>query len=68
MNLRFENLFNGDKSLEDFANDFINGSVGMITGDFMPQIEQGIAKTIVKAANIVFAQAPESNFFPENGE
>lgn len=66
MNLRFENLFNGDKSLEDFANDFINGGVAMITADFMPQIEQGIAKTIVKAANQVFALAPESEFFPEN--
>lgn len=66
MNLRFENLFNGDKSLEDYANDFINGGVAMITADFMPQIEQGIAKTIVKAANQVFAVAPESEFFPEN--
>lgn len=66
MNLRFENLFNGDKSLEDYANDFINGGVEMITADFMPQIEQGIAKTIVKAANQVFEKAPESEFFPQN--
>lgn len=64
VNLRFENLFNGDKNLEDFANDFINTGVSMITGDFMPQIEQGIAKSAVKAANKIFELAPEREFFP----
>lgn len=62
--LRFENLFNGNKNLEDVANNVISQNVDQISKEVLPQVQKAISNSIVKAANQIFELAPEREFFP----
>jgi hypothetical protein len=62
--VQFDNLFNGQKALEQVANEAINQNVNLITDDVIPQIERAVEQKILKAANQVFERAPAAEFFP----
>lgn len=62
--VRYENLFNGQKALEDVGNEYINQNIDLISGDIIPQVEQGMERRILKVANQVFEKASAAEFFP----
>ncbi|XP_070493725.1 uncharacterized protein [Chironomus tepperi] len=62
----FDNLFNGQKSLEEAANDVVNQNIDIIKGDVFPVIEQSIGNIVQKMANQVFESASYDEFFPLN--
>ncbi|CRK99076.1 CLUMA_CG011971, isoform A [Clunio marinus] len=62
--LRFDNLFNGNKALEDVGNEVINQNVHLLSANMLPLVEQAIGARIFKVANQVFEKAPRSEFFP----
>lgn len=62
--MRYENLFNGQKALEDVANQYINQNINLISEDILPQVERGMEKRILKVANQVFEKASADEFFP----
>ncbi|XP_070493611.1 protein takeout-like [Chironomus tepperi] len=64
MKLYFDNLFNGQKSLEQAANEVINQNLDIIKGEVVPLIEQRISSVILKISNQVFASGTHKEFFP----
>ena len=64
--LYFDNLFNGQKALEQAANEVVNQNIDIIKGDVFPVIEQSIGKIVQKMANHIFESAPYEEFFPLN--
>lgn len=62
--VRFDNLFNGNKQLENVANDVINQNIQLIEGNVIPQIEKEMTKRILATTNQVFEKAPANEFFP----
>jgi hypothetical protein len=64
MKVYFNNLFNGQTSLEQAANDVINQNIDIIKGDVLPQIEQHISGVVLRIANQVFASGTYNDFFP----
>lgn len=66
LKVRFENLFKGQKKLEDVANEVINQNVHLLQDAVVPEVERGIEKKILIAANQVFEKAPMKDFFPLN--
>jgi len=64
MRVYFDNLFNGQKALEQAANEVINQNIDVIKGDVVPIIEQRVSSIIHRIANQVFASATHKDFFP----
>lgn len=64
--VQFNNLFNGQKELENVANEAINQNIDLITEDLFPQIERALEKKTIVVANQFFERAPVSEYFPEN--
>lgn len=62
--VRYDNLFNGQKELEQVGNDYINQNIDLIAKDITPKIERGMEKKILEVANQVFEKAPADEFFP----
>ena len=62
----FDNLFNGQKALEEAANEVVNQNIDIIKGDVFPVIEQSIGNIVQKMANEILGSAPYDNFFPLN--
>jgi Haemolymph juvenile hormone binding protein (JHBP) len=62
--VRFENLFNGQKDLENVANEVINQNINLITDDVIPQIERALERKTIVIANQFFEKAPLAEFFP----
>jgi len=62
--IRYENLFNGQKELEQVANEYINQNVDLITKDIIPKITRALETKILKVSNEVFERAPADEFFP----
>lgn len=62
--VRFDNLFNGNKQLEEVGNDVINQNVDLITKDVIPQVEQGIERKVLQIVNQVFTKGTAAEFFP----
>lgn len=62
--VRFENLFNGQKQLEDVGNDVINQNIGLIMKDVLPEVERGMERKVLQIVNQVFSRATASEFFP----
>lgn len=63
--VRFDNLFNGQKDLENVANEVINQNINLITEDLFPQIEKALERKTMTIANQFFEKAPASEFFPQ---
>lgn len=64
MKVRYENLFKGNKALENVGNEFINQNIDLIANDIIPKVENGIERKILAVANQVFEKAPADEFFP----
>lgn len=64
MKVRYENLFKGNKALENVGNEFINQNIDLIANDIIPKVENGVEKKILTVANQVFEKAPFDDFFP----
>lgn len=64
MQLRFDNLFNGQKSLEDVANNVINQNLNQLEQDFNPQIEASMSKRTLAVFNTFFEKASFDELFP----
>lgn len=60
----FENLFKGQKNLEDAANQVINQNINLLERDLLPQIERAFERKILLAMNRVFERGTELEFFP----
>lgn len=63
--VRFENLFKGQKELNNVANDAINQNINLITDDILPQIERALERKTIVIANQFFEKAPAAEFFPQ---
>lgn len=64
LRVRFENLFNGQKALEDIGNQVLNQNSKQLETTVLPVIERALEKRILKVANQVFLKAPAKDFFP----
>lgn len=64
LSVRYENLFNGQKALEEVGNQFINENIDTISADIIPQVERGIEEKILKVANQILEKATAEEFFP----
>ena len=61
---RFENLFNGQKELENAANNVINQNIHLIANELVPQVEKGLEKKVLKIVNQFLEKASFAEFFP----
>lgn len=66
LKMRFENLFSGNKALEDVANEVINQNSDLVIKDAIPIIEQNFSEKVLKASNQFFALHPADEIFPRN--
>lgn len=66
MHVRFENLFNGQKALEDVANNVINQNSEMMKGEVFPPIEKQLAARLLTLINIFLSYASFDELFPRN--
>lgn len=64
LTVHFDNLFNGQKGLEDVGNQVINQNINLLERDILPQIESAMEKKVLQAMNQVFERATEFEFFP----
>jgi Haemolymph juvenile hormone binding protein (JHBP) len=64
MQLRFDNLFNGQKALEEVANNAINQNAKQLENGFIPQIEDKLAEKIAQLLNGFFDRASFAELFP----
>lgn len=62
--VRFDNLFNGNKGLEDIANEAINQNIAQLEQEIIPQVERGVAVKVMKVANQVLERGSSAEFFP----
>ena len=65
LKVRFDNLFNGQKDLEDVGNEVINQNIAVIQNDVIPQVERGIERKFLQIVNQVFSRATAAEFFPQ---
>lgn len=65
LKVRFENLFNGQKGLEDVANEVINQNIKTLQDSVLPEIEREIEKKFLKISNQIFGRFPMSEIFPQ---
>lgn len=62
--MKYENLFNGNKALEDAANELINQNYQLIAKNAIPKFEKVIGLITMKSANQFFSQFPADLLFP----
>lgn len=62
--MRFENLFGGNKALEDVANEVINQNADLVIKDAIPIIERNFSEKVLIASNQFFAYNPADEIFP----
>lgn len=66
LKMKFENLFSGNKALEDVANEVINQNGQLVVQDAIPIIEQSFGAKLLSAANQFFAANTADEIFPQN--
>lgn len=64
LKMRFENLFGGNKALEDVANEVINQNADLVIKDAIPIIERNFSEKVLIASNQFFAYNPADEIFP----
>lgn len=64
LTVRFDNLFNGQKNLEDAANQVINQNTNLLDRELLPQVERVLETKTLQAINQVFLRANEFEIFP----
>lgn len=64
--MRYDNLFNGNKALEDAANELINQNYQLIAKNAIPKFEKVISGIAMKSANQFFSQIPADLLFPSS--
>lgn len=64
LSVHFDNLFMGQKALEDVGNQVINQNVGLLEQDILPLIEKTLERKVLSSMNDVFSKANEFEFFP----
>jgi hypothetical protein len=64
----FHNLFNGQKALEQAANEVINQNIEIFKGEVFPPIENNLSKLLLKLSSQIFDSAPYNEIFPLNWE
>lgn len=62
--VHFDNLFNGNKALEDVGNQVLNDNIDLLREAFLPEFQAAIERKFFKVANQVFERAPLIDFFP----
>jgi len=62
--LKFEDLFKGDKTLSAVGNELINQNSQTFIDEIRPTIEKNISKKVVTIINQIFEKAPFESFFP----
>lgn len=60
----FHNLFNGQKALEQAANEVINQNIELFKDEVFPPIEKNLSKLLLKLSTQIFDSAPYNEFFP----
>lgn len=66
LKMKFENLFGGNKALEDVANEVINQNGQLVVQDAIPIIEQSFGAKLLSASNQFFAANTADEIFPQN--
>lgn len=66
LKVHFENLFKGNKAMNDAANDVINQNIDVIMNDVYPIFEHELGKKLYKISNQIFSIAPFNEFFPNH--
>lgn len=62
--LSFDNLFNGQKALEQVANELINQNIDVLSQSVKPIVEGGLERKIYRIFNQALSKAPAKEFFP----
>lgn len=64
LRVKFENLFNGNKALEDASNELINQNIQILIKEVTPKFEIALGKIGLRLANQVFSKIPADLLFP----
>jgi hypothetical protein len=62
--MRFENLFNGNKQLEDAANELINQNSDILLKESVPKFEKVLSALSLRMSNQIFSKIPADILFP----
>ncbi|KAF2887336.1 hypothetical protein ILUMI_15722 [Ignelater luminosus] len=62
--VKIQNLFNGDKILNDVVNDAINKNLGLFTQEMMPYVENALSGAILDIANKIVGSFTFKQLFP----
>lgn len=62
---RFDNLFNGDQSLSNSMNQFMNDNWEPVFNGMIPGYEEQFGKKFAAISNILFSKVPSDLIFPE---
>lgn len=62
---RFDNLFNGDESLSNAMNDFMNTNWEPVFHGMIPGYEEQFGRKFAAISNVLFSQVPADLIFPE---
>lgn len=65
LKLRFDNLFNGNKQLEDAANELINQNTQIVIQATQPKMEIAFGEIGLKMGNQIFSKIPADLLFPD---
>lgn len=60
-----ENLFNGDPTLGEVGNQFINENSKLFIDEMIPGFEKSLAKTFLDIANVVLEDVTFDEMFPD---
>lgn len=63
--LKLDNLFNGDPTLGQLGNQFINENIELFLEDIIPGLENNLADFFTNIANDIVSRASFEELFPE---
>jgi hypothetical protein len=63
--LKLENLFNGDPTLGQLGNRFINENIELFLDDIIPGLENNLAEFFTNIANDIVSKSTFEELFPE---
>lgn len=62
---RLENLFNGDRTLNEIGNTIINENAQIFLEEMIPGFEKSLSKTFVEIANDILTDVTYDEMFPD---
>lgn len=60
-----KNLFNGDPTLSEIGNQFVNENSELFLGEIIPGLEKSLSKTFLDIANGILKDVTFDEMFPD---